>query len=173
MKMNYSFNKSTEQQIKDHFWRMDTDFTPPLHTYVNIDLYAQKLAKSAIRIENYVGANLIGLIGVYYNSEKQFIFVSNFSIEKEYRGNGMLLINVLLNFMAGKQNQVEISPRLYEVGVEFLEILAEYAKPFRPIVNSIQTEVRNSNRKALLLYKRLGFEEVEIRNESTYLIKDL
>lgn len=169
----HSFNKSTEQQIKDHFWRVDADFTPPLHTYVDIAQYAQKLATSSVRLEIFIGGNLIGLIAGYYNPEKQFIFGSNFSIEKEYRGKGMELFNVLLSFMGSNQDQVILSPEMKEIGIQFLEALTEDAKPAKLVMKSIHTEVHKTNRKLILYYKRLGFKEVKIINESIYLIKDL
>lgn len=169
----YSFNKSTEQQIKDHLWRVDTDFATPLHSYADIAQYARKLAASAIRVESFIELNLVGLLAVYYNSEKQFIFGSNFSIEKEYRGKGMDLFNVLLNSVSKPQNQIVISPEMQQVSNQFLGALAEVAKPEKLIIKSIHTEVHNTNRRLILYYKRLGFKEVKIINESIYLIKDL
>lgn len=173
MKINYFFNKSTEEQIKDHLWRMDSDFLPPLHTYVAIDDYAKKLYENAFRIDYFVDSKLIGLIGLYYNPEEKFIFVSNFSIEKEYRGKGMALIKTLMDFAAGNYDNADISSEMQKVGIEFIKVLKEIAKPHRPVIKSLRTEVRNANRKSLLLYKRLGFKEVDIKNEFTYLIKEI
>ena len=169
----YSFNKATEQQIKDHFWRVDADFSPPLHTYVDISIYAEKLATSSVRLEIFIEANLIGLIAGYYNSDKQFLFGSNFSIEKEYRGKGMELFNVLLIFMGNNQEQFNLSPEMKEIGIQFLEALKEDAKPAKLVMKSIHTEVHHSNRRLILYYKRLGFKEVETTNESIYLIKEI
>lgn len=173
MKINYVFNKATEQQIKDHLWRVDADFVIPLHSYADIAQYARKLAASAIRVESFVGGNLVGLLAVYYNSEKQFIFGSNFSIEKEYRGKGMELFNVLLNAVSKPQDQIDISPEMQQVSDQFLRALAEVANPKKLVIKSIHTEVHNSNRRLILYYRRLGFKEVETINESVYLIKEL
>src|SRR5699024_1711931 len=104
----YSFNKATEKQIKDHLWRVDTDYKPPLHTYVNIDHYANKLATSAIRLENFDEKKLIGLMAGYYNLENHFIFISNFSMEKDYRGKGMELVIGLLRFLSGDFKNVSL-----------------------------------------------------------------
>lgn len=173
MKINYSFNKSTEQQIKDHLWRMDPDFTPPLHTYVDINQYAQKLVANAVRIDNFMGTNLIGLIATYYNPEKEFLFFSNMSIEKKYRGKGVEISRGLLSFLDKNQDQTPISPEIQQLAIKWLEVLKNDAKPEKFIIKSIQIEVRNTNRKAMLFYKRLGFKNMKIEKESTYLIKHL
>ena len=173
MMATYSFNKATEQQIEDHLWRVDTDYKPPLHTYVDIPPYARKMATSAVRLENFIGRNLISLMAGYFNPEKRFLFISNFSIEKEYRGKGMELVIGLLSFLSGNADQDSINPEIQEIGIQFLEILAKDTAPRKPSIDSIRTEVRNDNQNLILFYKKLGFKDVEIKNESTYLIIDL
>lgn len=167
----YSFNKATEQQIKDHLWRVDVDYKPPLHTYVNIDQYAKKLATSAIRLENFNDEKLIGLMAGYYNLENQFIFISNFSIEKNYRGKGMELVTGLLRFLSGDLKNV--SPEIQKIGSQIITVLAKDTKPNKSVVKTIHTEVRNDNQKLISFYKNLGFKEAKNQNESTYLIIDL
>lgn len=173
MKVNYVLNMGTEQQIKDHLWRVDADFVIPLHSYADIDQYARKLADSAIRVESFAGENLVGLLAIYFNAKEQFIFGSNFSIEKEYRGKGVELFNVLLNAVSKPQKQTDVSEELQRISEQFLEALAEVAKPEKLSIKSIHTEVHHTNRRLILYYKRLGFEEVKTVNESIYLIKEL
>lgn len=173
MEIKYAFNKSTEQQIRDHLWRMDPDFSPPLHTYVDINLYARKLAINAVRIDSYYGSKLVGLIATYYNPEKEFLYVSNISIEKDYRGKGIELSRCLVYFLAGDQELKGYDPEIQKLANDWLTVLTNDAKPAKLIIRSIHTEVRNVNRKALLFYKRLGFNEVITENESIYLIKEL
>lgn len=169
----YSFNKATEEQIKDHLWRVDTDYKPPLHTYVDIAQYARKMATSAVRLEYFIGTNLISLMAGYYNPEKHFLYISNFSIEKEYRGKGMELVIELIKFLGKNQNQAIIRPEIKEIGLQFFEVLTKEMALGKPIIKTIQTEVRNDNHKLILFYKKLGFRDVKIENESTYLIIDL
>lgn len=173
MEIKYSFNTSTKQQISDHLWRMDRDFMPPLHTYVDIDQYSQKLAANAVRIESYMGSKLVGLIATYYNRDKMFLYVSNISIEKDFRGKGIELSRGLVNFLAGDQDLAGYSPKTRKIANDWLKELTNDAKPAKLIIKSIHTEVRNANRKALLFYRRLGFNEVKTEMQSTYLIKEL
>jgi|SRR5690554_7345594 len=173
MNLNYTFNKSTEQQIRDHLWRVDSDFAIALHTSVDIDDYARKLASSAIRVESFIGDKLVVLMALYYNHEKQFIFGSNFSIEKEYRGKGMELFKVLLNAIRNPKKPINMRLEMEVVGKQFLEVLENEAKPKELIVNSIHTEVHHTNRRLILYYRRLGFKEVKVRDGSIYLIMDL
>lgn len=171
MTTTYAFNKATEYQIKDHFWRVDGDFKPPLHTYVDIDQYAKKLASSAIRLEYFKGENLIGLMAGYYNIENQFIFISNFSLERAHRGEGMELVMGLLNFLS--RDFKNTSPEIQKIGGQILAVLARDTAPKQPVVKSIHTEVRNDNQKLIAFYKKIGFKVAKIQDNSTYLIKDL
>src|SRR5690625_3112026 len=121
MTATYSFNKALEQQIKDHLWRVADDYKPPLHTYVDIVEYAKKLASSAIRLEYFSGENLIGLMAGYYNVEKQFLFITNFSLERVHRGQGMELVVGLLRFLSGDHKN--ISPEIQKIGSQILTVL--------------------------------------------------
>ncbi|HLS31520.1 MAG TPA: hypothetical protein VK021_11740 [Flavobacteriaceae bacterium] len=171
MTATYSFNKALEQQIKDHLWRVADDYKPPLHTYVDIDEYAKKLASSAIRLEYFSGENLIGLMAGYYNVEKQFLFITNFSLERVHRGQGMELVVGLLRFLSGDHKN--ISPEIQKIGSQILTVLAEDTAPRKPVVKTIHTEVRNDNQKLISFYEKLGFKIDKIQDESTYLIIDL
>lgn len=167
----FSFNESSVKQIQDHLWRVDQDFKPPLHTYINIDEYAQKLADSAIRLESFDRDKLISIMAGYYNVSEKFIFVSNFSIEREYRGQGMELVMNLLNFLKGKQNEIPI--HIQKVGDRLLRLISEKNPSSHPEIKSIHTEVRNANPELIHFYKQIGFEELKKNKEATYLIKSL
>ncbi|MGO3184200.1 MAG: hypothetical protein ACTIJ9_15345 [Aequorivita sp.] len=169
--LTYSFNKSTEQQIKEHLWRVDKDFKPALHTYVDIDVYAQKLAESSVRLEYYMEEKLIGLMASYYNTEKQFLFITNFSIEKQYRGQGMQLIVELIKFLEGRYS--EISPETLNLGLDFAKALCISVEDNKTPIKHIHTEVRNDNQILIFIYKKLGFYETEKGPTSTYLIRKI
>lgn len=168
---NYSFNKSTAQQIRDHLWRVDEDFKPALHTYVDIDAYAQKLAKSSFRLEYYGEDKLIGLMASYYNPEKQFLFITNFSIERKYRGRGMELIMGLLNYLEDQNSPV--SPEILVLARDFAKILFKNLDDKKIPISSIHTEVRNANQKLISFYKKIGFYEFKKDQNSTYLIREI
>lgn len=167
----YSFNKSTEKHIKDHLWRVDQSYKPALHTYVDIDIYAQKLTNSAVRLEYFQDKQLVGLMASYYNSEKQFLFITNFSIEKKYRGQGMKLIIELFKFLEGRYS--EISPEILKLGQDFAVALQVKIENNKTSIKSIHTEVRNDNNSLIFFYKKLGFLEFEKGQDSTYLIRKI
>lgn len=167
----YSFNKSTVQDIKDHLYRVDQDFKPALHTYVDIDSYSQKLAKSAVCLEYFKGAELVGLMAGYYNPEKQFLFITNFSIERQFRGQGMELIMELLKLFEAKYS--EVSSEILKLGEDFWKVLQINIETNEKPIKNIQTEVRNDNSSLIFFYKKLGFAEFEKGKDSTYLIRKI
>jgi len=169
--LTYSFNQATEQHIKDHLYRVDQDFKPALHTYVDIDKYSEKLAKSAVCLEYFKDENLIGLMAGYFNNENQFLFITNFSIEKQYRGIGMKLIIELFKFLEGRYS--EISPEILKLGQDFAVALQIGIKNNKTPIKSIHTEVRNDNRSLIIFYKKIGFFELEKGETATYLIRKI
>lgn len=173
MKLKYAINKATKHQIKDHLCRVNEDFSVPLRTYVDINQYAKKLADRAICVEIFANEKLVGLLAIYLNVEEKFIFGSNFSIDKEYRGKGLELFKVLLNTVSKSQNLNDMSIEMQQVSNQFIGALSEVAKTEEPILKSIHTEVHHSNRRLIMYYKRLGFKEVETSNESIYLIREI
>ena len=168
----HQFNKSSFEQIRDHLWRVDEDFIPALHTYIDIDLYAAKLKKSAILLEFYDLKNLVGLMGGYYNPEGKFLFVSNFSIEKKFRGSGMQLVIELISFLSPK-NTPEITPEIKEIGNELYTYLTDIYKETPIEIQSVHSEVRNENQALIHFYKSIGFRVTKNKGNSTYLILDL
>ncbi|MBB6681545.1 GNAT family N-acetyltransferase [Aequorivita sp. 609] len=169
--LTYTFNKSTEQQIKEHFWRVDNDFKPALHTYVDIDEYSKKLVDSAIRLEYYNENILIGLMASYFNSESKFLFITNFSIEKEYRGQGVTLIIELIKFLEGRFS--EISTETIKLSKDFTKALGINVEANKIPIKSIHTEVRNDNQVLIYVYKKIGFYVKSVGETSTYLIREI
>lgn len=167
----YTFNKSTEHHIKEHLYRVDQDFKPALHTYVDIDNYSQKMAKSAVRLEYFKDEQLIGLMAGYYNKEKQSLFITNFSIEKQYRGQGMELIIELLKLFEARYS--EVSPETLKLGQDFGKVLQIDIEGNEKPIKNIHTEVRNDNNSLIFFYKKLGFLEFEKGQDSTYLIRKI
>ncbi|NGX84747.1 GNAT family N-acetyltransferase [Aequorivita sp. KMM 9714] len=169
--LTYTFNKSTEQQIKEHLWRVDKDFKPALHTYVDIDSYSKKLANSAVRLEYFNENQLIGLMASYFNLDNKFLFITNFSIEKEYRGQGMNIIVGLIKFLEGKYS--EISTETLNMGLDFAKALHIKVESNKTPIKSIHTEVRNDNQILIYVYKKIGFYIKNIGETSTYLIREI
>ncbi len=129
--ISYSINKSDFIAISEHLYRMDSFFVPKLSSYVSIDIYAEKLANKAERFEAFHSNKLIGLIAGYYNDEKESFYISNFSIEKEFQGQG-------------------VSSSLFNQITENFKSLKD-----------ISLEVKKVNTKAIEFYKKIGFVETK------------
>lgn len=169
--LTYTFNQSTEQQIKDHLWRVDKDFKPALHTYVDIGNYSKKLADSAVRLEYFNENQLIGLMASYFNLDNKFLFITNFSIEKEYRGQGINIIVGLIKFLEGRFS--EISTDTINLSLDFAKALNIEVEFNKIPIKSIHTEVRNDNQILIYVYKKIGFYVKNIGETSTYLIREI
>lgn len=89
----FSQNISIESEIESHLTRVNALFKPELKSYVDIPFYAHKIFQKAIRYEVFDNEELVGLLAVYTSINMGF--VTNFSLEKKYLGQG--LSNILLN----------------------------------------------------------------------------
>ena len=129
MNIRFAKNNSSYLDIKGHLERCDKDFVPFLSSYININQYAKKLLKKAIRYEMYIDSDLIGLAAVYIDAN--IAFVTNFSIENSYFGKGFsrqLMSECILD-LSGKVNLVELD--VFEENVRalyFYEKLSFVAK---------------------------------------------
>jgi len=95
----FSMNRSSLKDILDHLSLCSNNFSPPLHTYVDLDEYASKLFSKSEKFEAWVKDKLIGLIAVYLNDpKKETGFVTNVSVISEFQGTGLasrMLDNVI------------------------------------------------------------------------------
>jgi ribosomal protein S18 acetylase RimI-like enzyme len=133
MTINYSINKSSFIQVKFHLNECSKNFIPELSSYVNIDSYSAKLFQKAMRVEAFIESELIGLIAIYVNEQKEESFISNVSVLPIFEGKG-------------------VAKKLFEKTLKLLKNLK---------LNKIQLEVDLMNVKAITFYQKLGFETID------------
>lgn len=132
----YAINKSTNQDVLNHLKETDEEFVPPLHTYVVISEYANKIAENATRFEIWRNGKLKGLAAGYLDEE--VCYISNFSISSDLMG--------------------------MRIGSKLLEFATAYCHEHK--VSQISLEVRRENKKAISFYEREGFLVKETKAES-------
>jgi len=125
-----------EAEIFEHLLECSDNFIPNLAETVNIRDYSKKVFENAITFEAWENNKLIGLVASYFNDNKNRKgFITNVSVSKNYQGKGIaaILLNMCKNYGA-KYN-----------------------------FNSIKLEVNKNNILAIKLYKKLGFDETEVK----------
>ncbi len=143
--LDYKIKTASGEVIIEHLARCANYFYPPLHTYVDIQKYGEKIEDNAITFEAWDKNTLVGLIATYFNDEITKIgFITNVSILKEYQGIGIASKLLLLTIEYGKEHNFRI----------------------------LRLEVNNKNQKALNLYKRNGFVETK-QNENSVMMEYL
>jgi len=130
--MTISQNKSSALDIENHLRRCDEFFIPNLASYINIEVYAEKLFKSATRYEIWKSYNLISLLAGYSNYSQNVFYISNISVEKEFisKSYGKKLIEYLIQ-------EIKLSG-----------------------LNSIELEVFKKNRRAINFYFKNNFKVI-------------
>ena len=89
-KVDYHLNKATTLVIVKHLLDCDDDFTPPLSARVKIRDYASQIRCKAIRFEAWSNEQLVGLVAVYCNDQKNCIaFITMVCITKTRVGEGI------------------------------------------------------------------------------------
>jgi ribosomal protein S18 acetylase RimI-like enzyme len=142
----FSTNKSKEADILRHLKACDQSFEPPLHTYANIESYAEKISRNADRIECWHDNDLIGLVAIYLNDLKSKKgFITNVSVLAEFSKRGI----------AQKLLQLAIQ-RAKEKGFTCVEL-----------------EVNQQNLKAIGLYEKLGFTTSKYKSKNRMMSKNL
>jgi ribosomal protein S18 acetylase RimI-like enzyme len=145
--MNYSdfnYRKKTADcyTLTAHLTACADCFDPPLHTYVDISKYAEKIFEKAITFEMWDGELLIGLIAAYFNDKTtRRGFITNVSVLDYFYGRGIatFLLNEVVKY--GVQNS------------------------FR----QIDLELNKNNLAAFRLYKKNGFAITQT-NEQIYVM---
>lgn len=140
-KVEFKINQSCSSDILEHLKKCNDQFIPPLSSRVSIDEYSFKIFEKAIRFELWDGLNLIGLTAAYKNNERNSLFITNVSIEKDYSGNGLAnkLIEEVINYC--KTNGFK----------------------------NIKLEVNIDNFKAISLYTKFNFKTEKEHNDSLFL----
>ena len=128
--IKYNINKSTVDQIRKHLEKCSVHFHPALSTYVNINDYSVKLKHKATRFEAWnEDEELVGLIAMYINSSEGIGFITNVSVDIEYKGHG--------------------------IASKLMDQVKEYAS--KNSIETIELEVYQENIKAINFYHKHGF----------------
>jgi len=132
MKLKFTSNTSTVDEIAEHLKAVGPHFIPPLNTYVeDIDAYAEKLHKNSFIAEAWVGTVLVGISATYINDpNKETAFLTNTSVLNEYHRLGI-----------GKKLSMMIMNKCVE-----------------ECFSSIDTEINKENFNSLILYETIGFK---------------
>lgn len=83
------YNKADATEIEKHLADIDSSYAIRLSERVNIKEYAIKLFTYSERIEMWSHCQLVGLVAFYYNDKEKEVYISNVSINKEYRNRGV------------------------------------------------------------------------------------
>lgn len=134
------YNTASAKIIADYLHDVSPLFVPNLTEEVNIWKYSQKIRYHAQTLELWEQNKLIGLIAGYLNLDEQFLFITHFSIKKNYQSchNGEFLFCQFINHWK--------------------------------FIKEVRLEVSYNNIHALNLYTKLGFKISEYRTSKYYMI---
>ena len=142
----YRSNEASEAEVIAHLRRCDTDFMPPLSNRIEIDSYAAKIVSNANRLEAWADGNLIGLVAIYCNDQKDFLaYITNVSVQKEWVGKG-------------------VGSSLTQQGIKFAKKLG---------AKKICLEVDRNNIQAIALYKKIGFTSEKVSGTDIFMNLEL
>ena len=142
--VSFQNNYASSQSIRAHLERVSPLFKPELSSYVNLDLYAQKIYEKAERVEVWNDDRLVGLIAYYINKNDSYAFITNVSLEKEYSGRGI----------AGRM----------------MDMMQENLIGF---VRSIKLEVKAENTLAIGFYRKHGFTVLQENTNTLVMVKKI
>ena len=130
----YTTNKASETEIKDHLNQCDHLFNPPLSSYVSINDYTNKIKTYATIFEAWDNNTLVGLVACYLNDEeKKNGHITNVTVLKKEQRKG-IAENLVLETINESLN------RGYK---------------------TITLEVEDTNTNAIKLYQKLNFTLAE------------
>lgn len=141
IKIEFHINKSNESHILNHLLLCDSNFTPPLSSRTNLKEYAKKLGAKSERFEVWINHVLIGLVAVYQNELNNSIFISNVSVDPNFKGQGF--------------------------AKKLIREVVKYAEKLK--FNVIELEVNKTNFAAIKLYTSLNFKQKEEINNNLIL----
>lgn len=123
----YKLKQADADAIQVHLNKCKDNFIPSLDKTVDIEVYADKIAKNAFTFEAWVKNDLIGLIAVYLNDENNHsAFITNVSVEKEYAGKG--IASQLLKNCIAHANEKKYSNIVLEVNINNQQAINLYKK---------------------------------------------
>lgn len=87
MKVDFSCNRATEDEIANHLWLCDSALVPPLSSRVEMSTYAHKIFPCATRFDAWTQESLAGLLAAYYNDTAHcFACITSVSVRPESQG---------------------------------------------------------------------------------------
>lgn len=144
MIIEVKLNTAPDNIVLSHLSHCNSQFLPPLDTRVSLVEYAKKIVRNAIVFEAWVNDILIGMIAMYIN-ETKIGYITNVSVYAEYSGKG-------------------IAKKLFYS-------LIDYAR--ENYISCVKLEVNILNIPAINLYKNLGFEVIEVKNDQIIMLKKI
>ncbi|HTN06102.1 GNAT family N-acetyltransferase [Agriterribacter sp.] len=133
-----------EEEIYQHLLKCSDYFLPPLAETVDIKSYAKKIFENAVTFEAWVQKDLIAMVAAYINDEQcRMAYITNVSVVNSYSGKHIAsgLLKNCIQYTADKK------------------------------FSEIRLKVFIDNIRAIQLYQKLNFENVEVKGE--YLIMKL
>ena len=131
-----------KSEIESLLKSVDTDFDPPLSTRISIPEYSEKIHKHATIFSIHQCEELLAFVALYCNDlGNSTAYVTMVGVSRNHRGIGL-------------------ASTLIESSIQFLR-----TRGFK----SVRLEVDKSNRNAIKLYDRLGFEKVEQNETSAFM----
>ena len=130
--IHYKTSSASHDEILKHLWCCDKNHTPKLSDRLDIPTYAKKLFENSVTFEAWSESNLIGLVAIYLDDEKQG-FISNVSVSDQFMNKGIakVLMQHCINDAINKR------------------------------LSALSLEVSNKNNTAIYLYTKFGFKYIE------------
>lgn len=142
--LTYKKNQAQGNHILEHI--ANCNFEPPLHTYLDVNAYVEKILNNAERFECWDGDKLVGFLGVYCNDHTNKVsYITLVSVDSAY----------------GRQG---IAKTLMDEAESFCK-----ANKFK----SIALEVYDNNMPAINLYEKRGFVVEIVSGHSLIMTKGL
>ena len=107
--IEFSFARASSADILGHLRACSSYFDPPLGDRVQLDQYAEKLARSSVTFEAWDDKVLIGLVAAYLDGKDTpgQGFITNVSVMPEYQGRGIARDLVRLCHRSAKEKRLE------------------------------------------------------------------
>jgi len=130
VEVEFLLNKASEAEVAGHLKACDANFVPPLNERANINNYTRKIVSKSTRFEAWSNGELVGLVAVYCNDQKNLIaYITSVSVLKKWTGKGIatcLISRCIVHAKTSGMRQIDL-------------------------------EVANDNTAVIRLYKKSGF----------------
>lgn len=137
--LSFRTNAAPFGELRRHLRAGSDDFDPPLRQRVDLDAYARKIERFAVRFEAWYGARIIGLLAAYFNDPGgQTGFITHVNVSPGFQDKG-------------------IASKLMETCIDYGQ-----ERGFREIL----LEVDRENAGALFLYEKFDFKITEEKTET-------